>query len=542
MALKSVTEEIAKLKDAQDDTTTAVKSVVDIMQAQLDMEKAKRLDEAEARLEAKKVTAQATQGNKGKGGSDKLKNPFIGFFPASRFILPAVAAIAASLVGFDDAIKALKIPDGLKSIKDGLKSVKKALKIDFKDFKLPEKFTLKMPEGLTKTLDSITEGLGKFKPSGGGLFGMLKGLGTFLDTIGGPVLKAAKFLLLPLTPFLTLIDFVVGFYKGFTGVEEEVDRFGRVRKLTTGQKLLAGLEGGILGVVKGITGAFEFLFLEIPKALLRLMGLEKVAEILDKFSLTDMVDPIWNGIKKSFMDYFGPLEDGESRLKKIFSAAYDDIVGAFKALFDFMPSFEELKSKFFSIMPDWFRTAVEKRQQAYRNSQIPEMPVDVATGGSLTRQISDKNLAKLRDAASRMASGFPQSYDPETNTFSMRRIKDGFLANPNNMYFDEASGTLTKLGAKALNKRRRDAAEDLNEIIRDIEKRGNADLLKLFFQDNQNLKGAFGNQIFATNSTSNSGNTYVGGTTNFQAAPLEAGDTFRVIPGTGGGGAGLGVY
>ena len=48
---------------------------------------------------------------------------------------------------------------------------------------------------------------------------------------------------------------------------------------------------------------------------------------------------------------------------------------------------------------------------------------------------------------------------------------------------------------------------------------------------NQDAVGAMGNPIFATNSTNNSGNTFIGGATNFQVAPLQAGDVFGVIPG-----------
>ena len=530
MALKSVTEELGKLKDAQDDTTVAINQVQQTLQATLDLEKAKRLDDAEARLEAKKVTS-ANNRRGGGARASQLRNPFVGLFPGSRFAIPALAAVAASIVGFDDAIKALKIPDQLKDIKTGLTSVKNALKIDFDDFKLPEKFKLTMPEGLTKTLDGITDGLGKFTPGGGGLFGMLKGLGTFLDTIGGPVLRAAKFLLLPLTPFLTLVDFIVGFYKGFTGTEEVTDRFGRVRTVqkSTGQKVLDGIEGGMLGIVKGITGAFEFLFLEIPKFLLKQFGLEGVAEILDSFSITDMVDPIWNGIKKSFNDYFGPLENGESRLRKIFDAAYEDLVNTFKMLFDFIPSFQDLKQGFLNIMPDWFRSAFESDE------------VEASRGGNLDNnpQVQEKmvvldsrEMIKLRNVAARLRSGFFQIYDPKTNTFKLNEtMAKGFLENPKNSFYDPETGELTAKGARVINNNRIGAQREFNNIIKRIERDGNADLLKQFFLDNQDLVGAMGNPIFATNSTNNSGNTFVGGTTNFQVAPLEAGDTFGVIPG-----------
>ena len=45
---------------------------------------------------------------------------------------------------------------------------------------------------------------------------------------------------------LTIIDFVVGFYEGFTSEEGSMM-----------DKVTAGIEGGLLGVVKGITEAID---------------------------------------------------------------------------------------------------------------------------------------------------------------------------------------------------------------------------------------------------------------------------------------------
>ena len=533
MALKSVTEELGKLKNAQDDTTVAIKEVQQTLQAQLDMEKSKRLDDAEARLEAKKVTSASTR----RGGGarlDQSRNPFGGLalFPGAGLVVPGLVAIAASITGFDDAIKALKIPDQLKTLKTALTSVKAALTIDLKDLKLPEKFKITLPEGFTKTLDSITDGLGKFVPGGGGLFGMLKGLGTFLDTIGGPVLRALKFLALPLQPFLTLVDFIVGFYKGFTGKDYVYDTAtGKLIETQKGigERIMDGIEGGLLGIVEGIAGAFELLFIRIPQKLAEYFGFDGIAEILRGFSLVDMVEPIWNGIKKSFNDYFGPLENGESRLRKIFDAAYEDLVNTFKMLFDFIPSFQELKQGFLNIMPDWFRSAFESDE------------VEASRGGNLDNnpQVQEKmvvldsrEMIKLRNVAARLRSGLFQIYDPKTNTFKLNEtMARGFLENPKNSFYDPETGELTAKGARVINNNRIGAQREFNNIIKKIERDGNADLLKQFFLDNQDLVGAMGNPIFATNSTNNSGNTFVGGTTNFQVAPLEAGDTIGVIPG-----------
>ena len=81
--------------------------------------------------------------------------------------------------------------------------------------------------------------------------------------------------------------------------------------------------------------------------------------------------------------------------------------------------------------------------------------------------------------------------------------------------------------------RRKEAAKRLDSIVREIEAGGLGDELRQFFRENQGLTGAMGNQVFGINNTNNSGNTYVGGTTNFQAALLEAGDSPLIIPGTG---------
>ena len=534
MALKSVTEELGKLKNSQDDTTAAIKEVQQTLQAQVDMEKSKRLDDAEARLEAKKATSAATRRGGGARRLDQSRNPLGGLalFPGAGLVVPGLVAIAASITGFDDAIKALKIPDQLKSLKTALTSVKAALTIDLDDLKLPEKFKITLPEGFTKTLDGITDGLGKFVPGGGGLFGMLKGLGTFLDTIAGPALRALRFLALPLQPFLTLVDFVVGFYKGFTGKDYVYDTAtGKLIETQKGigERIMDGIEGGLLGIVKGITGAFNFLFVEIPKYLLNLFGLEGVAEILEGFNLTDMVDPIWNGIKKSFNDYFGPLENGESRLKKIFSAAYDDLVNTFKMLFDFIPSFQDLKQGFLNIMPDWFRSAFESDEAAAtrgenldNNPQVQEKMV-----------VLDSNeMIKLRNVAARLRSGFFQIYDPKTNSFKLNEtMARGFLENPKNSFYNPETGELTAKGARVINNNRIGAQREFQSIIKRIEKQGNAGLLKQFFEENRELVGALGNRLFVTNSTNNSGNTTIGGAQVYQYAPLSAGDAMPTIAG-----------
>ena len=234
----------------------------------------------------------------------KLKLPDL---PKFTFFSGGVAATAEKLADFG------------KINLDALKS------------KLP-KFSIEIPEGLQNGLDKIGNAFGKWLPGGGGLAGFLNGFETMLGTITKPLKAASKFLLAPLAPFLTLIDFVVGFYKGFTEEKTVTDRFGRTKVIeqTLGEKLMSGLEGGLLGIVTGITEAFDLLFVTVPAWLLDKFGFEKAAEFLRGFSLTDMVDPIWNGIKDMFKRYFGPKEDGTSRMAHIFNEFWNDLTSIFR--------------------------------------------------------------------------------------------------------------------------------------------------------------------------------------------------------------------
>jgi len=148
---------------------------------------------------------------------------------------------------------------------------------------LPENFSFidKLKGILGNFPDGATDVAGK------GILGFIGSAAKVLE----PVLKPIKFIMRTvLRPFtqvlLSVIDFVVGFYKGFTGEDGELS-----------EKLLAGLEGGFLGVVKGITEGFDLIFLELPAMLAEKLGAGKAAEFLRGLKITDLVDPIWAGIK-----------------------------------------------------------------------------------------------------------------------------------------------------------------------------------------------------------------------------------------------------
>lgn len=157
------------------------------------------------------------------------------------------------------------------------------------------KLEIEIPDGLKNTFQTIKDVFGKVgsgaKAAGSGLFGFIGSLGDFASKLLAPLKLLGRYALGPITfAIVGIIDFFVGFWKGWKGESED-------EAATLGDKLLAGLEGGVLGFIKGITEGFDLLFITIPAWLLEKFGMENAAEILRGFSFTALVDPIWFGIK-----------------------------------------------------------------------------------------------------------------------------------------------------------------------------------------------------------------------------------------------------
>ena len=166
-------------------------------------------------------------------------------------------------------------------------------KITLPDIKLPEMPklpTLEINEKAFSIVEKVKNIIGftaEGAEGGKGLLGFFGRVFKLLDPVLAPLKFVLKTALRPFTQIiLTVVDFVKGFYDGFTGEEG-----------TMSDKILAGIEGGFIGVIKGITEAFDLLFITIPAWLLEKFGMQNAAEILRGFSLTALVDPIWAGIK-----------------------------------------------------------------------------------------------------------------------------------------------------------------------------------------------------------------------------------------------------
>jgi len=166
-------------------------------------------------------------------------------------------------------------------------------KITLPDIKLPEMPklpTLEINEKAFSIVEKVKNIIGftaEGAEGGKGLLGFFGRVFKLLDPVLAPLKFVLKTALRPFTQIiLTVVDFVKGFYDGFTGEEG-----------TMSDKILAGIEGGFIGVIKGITEAFDLLFVTIPAWLLEKFGMQNAAEVLRGFSLTALVDPIWAGIK-----------------------------------------------------------------------------------------------------------------------------------------------------------------------------------------------------------------------------------------------------
>lgn len=210
----------------------------------------------------------------------KLKIPEI---PTPRF----VTAAGATLDKIDIKMPEIPTPKFVSASVDFVKNIELELP------KLPE---IKIGEGDFSFIQKLKDILGTFPDgangvAGKGILGFIGSAAKLLEPVLAPIKFVMKTVLRPFTQILlSVIDFVTGFYKGFADeAENETSTFA--------DKLLAGVEGGFLGVIKGITEAFDLLFFTIPAWLLEKFGMTNAAEILRGFSFTELVDPIWNGIK-----------------------------------------------------------------------------------------------------------------------------------------------------------------------------------------------------------------------------------------------------
>ena len=203
---------------------------------------------------------------------DDFKGRVTGFLDGANTRVTTAFADASDTLG----TKANKVKSSVQGFFDGIPRLK-----------------VTMPEGIGAIGDSIKGVFGSLD-EGTGVLGFLGKVAGFLKPLLTPFEFVLKTVMRPITQiFLSLIDFVVGFYEGFTGEDGSF-----------GDKLKSGIEGGIKGIIKGFTEAIDMIFIDLPAWLLEKLGFEGIAEKLREFSLTAVVDPVWEAVKNFFKNMF----------------------------------------------------------------------------------------------------------------------------------------------------------------------------------------------------------------------------------------------
>ena len=301
----------------------------------------------------------------------------VGNFVDLTFIKPVVRfGTAAGRAGFQAIGKFLDLPliKPIVQFIDGtgkaIANVTEYLKVKLPDFsKISIADVPKFPvfEGFEKVRTFLFGAADATGARVGGVFGFFQKIGNFkaIRIVGGPVVQGV----------LTLIDGIMGFFRGFgqtmTAVYDPKTKRIVERALTMEERLLNGVEGAADGIVKGITDAFQAFFITIPIWLSdKILGTDLANTSLANVDLwNDLVKPIWEGIKAVFKFIFSAeyRKDAMDNLKEVITGPdglISDLKEWFTNLFDFLPSWQEVKETLRNLLPDWMKPDDPKIIQA----------------------------------------------------------------------------------------------------------------------------------------------------------------------------------
>lgn len=333
-------------------------------------------------------------------------------------------------------IPEIKVPEKITTFFDGIRAFNKSvvdfvapkvpkfelLNADGTPFKFPE---LQLPEGLkglkfpdmsaVKTFFVGAEaggGIVGFLTSAAEMVGKIPGVSMIARIVGGPVTQA----------IISIIDFFTGFYKGFT--EVELDEDGNEITKSFGDKMLAGIEGGLDGVMKGIVEGFQLLFVELPKWLLTKAGLDM--SWMDNIDLWNIISPVWDFVKaipkfifssefrQEQLDKARKAWDDAGGITGIVKSLWETLTGLLSDAIDMLPSPREMFDKLAAKLPRWMRpdtieeqvgdlekqrdTALSKaaKLERYQAGELKRLPGNInrtvdyrSVADELQRQIDD---------------------------------------------------------------------------------------------------------------------------------------------------------
>jgi len=228
-----------------------------------------------------------------------------GFLKIATGIITGVGlALVAELTGFDKYLKAFFLserftkifkifPAIADSIGSAFRLVSKGVNVAA-DIIKSNTFFATLGDMFRMLFSGVTEKIAKIGKAIGSVGSFFAKIGSLLSSVFKPIgalLRVvrvfARFTFL--APLITLFDFIKGAFTGFVDAEGGIF-----------QKLLGALEGGVLGIIKGITAGLDVLIFGLPAFLLEKLGFTGLAEKFRGFSITALVDDLWSNIKGLF--------------------------------------------------------------------------------------------------------------------------------------------------------------------------------------------------------------------------------------------------
>ena len=253
---------------------------------------------------------------------------------------------------------------------------------------------LKFGPGILRTIGSISRGIRSvalFFTNIGKSIGKLK-----FSKIGGVLKNIFKKLFLPITVILAIFETVKGALAGY----EEGGIIGAIKGALSG--LFTSLIGGLLDMIKGavswLLGIFGFenaaaaldsfsfseLFATVIDKIFSWIGsaVEWIKSVFSNIDIGGMLQSLWDGLVagagtifdilaapiyaainwiKGLFTFTAPEVDFS--LSEMMSNITDKIFEFFSNMFDFLPSFDDMSTKFNSLLPSWLGGEEELTQE-----------------------------------------------------------------------------------------------------------------------------------------------------------------------------------
>jgi hypothetical protein len=125
-------------------------------------------------------------------------------------------------------------------------------------------------------------------------------------------------------------------------------------------------------------------------------------------NLTDFISGKWTATKKWFTDMFtwSSKEDDKGVIQQLFDSTIEKVKSFFTDLFDFLPSFEDIKKSITGMLPDFLQPDSIEEQKAEIQNEIAEHQAQIAEGdmryGAANVLSRENRVTELQQALSEL--------------------------------------------------------------------------------------------------------------------------------------------